>query len=75
MGLKQTYFKHISVSWFPRYTGTKCENLFMIKSVNANAVPIQNGLKQDILMPKLFNFALEYTASNDKENHKIDWDT
>jgi hypothetical protein len=26
--------------------------------------------QEDTLTPKLFNFALEYTASNVKENHK-----
>jgi hypothetical protein len=40
--------------------------------------PIQNGLKQgDALSPLLFNFALEYTIRNAKENRgiEIEWDT
>jgi hypothetical protein len=41
-----------------------------VRKCKHSTVPIQNGLKEDTSTPKLFNFALEYTASNVRENHK-----
>jgi hypothetical protein len=36
----------------------------------SNVFPIQNGLKQDVLSPLLFNFVLEYTINKIHENEK-----
>jgi hypothetical protein len=34
----------------------------------SNMFPIPNGLKEDVLMPMLFNFAFEYAITKVQEN-------